>query len=35
VEESGETHWEVLLDGVDERIPVSRRQQYVVRELSR
>jgi two-component system response regulator AlgR len=35
VEEGGETHWEALLDGVDERIPVSRRQQYVVRELSR
>ncbi len=35
VEEGGETHWEVLLDGVDERIPVSRRQQPVVRELSR
>ena len=35
VEEGGETHWEVLLKGVDERIAVSRRQQHVVREFSR
>jgi len=34
-EEGGETHWEVLLTGVDERIAVSRRQQHVVREFSR
>ena len=34
-EEGGETHWEVLLEGVPERIAVSRRQQHVVRELSR
>jgi two-component system response regulator AlgR len=34
-EEGGETHWEVLLSGVDERIAVSRRQQHIVREFSR
>ena len=34
-EEGGEAHWEVLLNGVDERIAVSRRQQSVVREFSR
>ena len=34
-EEGGETHWEVLLNGVGERIAVSRRQQHVVREFSR
>jgi len=33
--QSGEAHWEVLLNGVDERIAVSRRQQHVVREFSR
>lgn len=27
--------WQVLLAGLDERLPVSRRQQHVVRELSR
>lgn len=34
-EAGAETHWEVLLTGVDERIAVSRRQQHVVREFSR
>jgi two-component system response regulator AlgR len=34
-EEGGESHWEVVLGGVDERIAVSRRQQHVVREFSR
>jgi two-component system response regulator AlgR len=34
-EEGGESNWEVVLNGVDERIPVSRRQQHVVREFSR
>jgi len=33
--ENGESHWVVRLDGVEERLPVSRRQQYVVREFSR
>ncbi|HEX9672313.1 MAG TPA: LytTR family DNA-binding domain-containing protein [Burkholderiales bacterium] len=31
----GEAHWEVLLDGVEERIAVSRRQQYIVREFGK
>ena len=31
----GEAHWEVLLDGVEERIAVSRRQQHIVREFGR
>ena len=31
--EGGETHWEVLLTGVDERIAVSRRLQHIVREF--
>lgn len=33
--DSGEGPWEVILAGLDERIPVSRRQQHVVRELAR
>jgi two-component system response regulator AlgR len=33
--EGGEAHWEVVLDGVHERIAVSRRQQQIVREFSR
>lgn len=33
--EDGESHWVVLLNGVDEKLPVSRRQQHVVREFSR
>lgn len=33
--EGGEAHWEVLLNGVDERIAVSRRQQHMVKEFSR
>jgi two-component system response regulator AlgR len=32
-QEAGEGHWEVLLDGIAERLPVSRRQQHVVREF--
>ena len=31
--EGGETHWAVLLAGVDERIAVSRRLQHLVREF--
>jgi len=31
----GETHWVVLLNGIEEKLPVSRRQQHVVREFSR
>jgi two-component system response regulator AlgR len=33
--QEGEAHWEVLLEGVDERIAVSRRQQHIVRELGK
>lgn len=31
----GEAHWETILDGVEERIPVSRRQQHIMREFGR
>ena len=31
----GEGHWLALLDGCDEKIAVSRRQQHIVRELGR
>jgi two-component system response regulator AlgR len=34
-EGDAEGGWQVLLAGLDERIPVSRRQQHVVRELAR
>jgi len=34
-EENGETHWVVLLTGVEEKLPVSRRQLHIVRELGR
>ncbi|HET9699309.1 MAG TPA: LytTR family DNA-binding domain-containing protein [Burkholderiales bacterium] len=33
-EEGGEGRWVVLLDGVAERLPVSRRQQHVVKDLA-
>lgn len=33
--DAGEGPWQVVLAGIEERIPVSRRQQHVVRELSR
>ncbi len=32
-EESGGTYWVVALKGVDEKLPVSRRQQHVIREF--
>ena len=35
VNDDGDAHWEVLLNGLTEPLPVSRRQQGVVRELSR
>ncbi len=35
VEDEDEAHWVVMLDGVEERIDVSRRQQHIVREFSR
>ena len=31
----GDTHWEVVMRGVTERLPVSRRQQHLIRELGR
>lgn len=31
--EEGEGHWVVMLDGIPEKVPVSRRQQHVVREF--
>jgi len=31
----GDAHWEVLLKGVPEALPVSRRQQFIVREIGR
>jgi two-component system, LytTR family, response regulator AlgR len=31
----GAGHWEVLLNGCDERIAVSRRQQHIVRDISK
>lgn len=33
--EGGEGQWEVLLNGCDERIAVSRRQQHIVRDISK
>jgi two-component system response regulator AlgR len=33
--DDGDAHWEVLLKGVTETLPVSRRQQSVVREIGR
>jgi two-component system response regulator AlgR len=33
--EGGDGQWEVLLNGCDERIAVSRRQQHIVRDLSK
>jgi two-component system, LytTR family, response regulator AlgR len=35
VSADGDAHWEVLLRGVDEALPVSRRQQFIVREIGR
>jgi two-component system response regulator AlgR len=35
VQDDGEGHWVVMLDGIDEKLAVSRRQQHVVRELVR
>ena len=31
----GDSHWEVMMNGVAETLPVSRRQQFVVREVGR
>jgi two-component system response regulator AlgR len=35
VNDDGDAHWEVSLAGVQETLPVSRRQQFVVREMGR
>ena len=35
VNDDGDAHWEVLLNGLTETLPVSRRQQGVVREMER
>jgi two-component system, LytTR family, response regulator AlgR len=35
VSADGDAHWEVLLRGVDDALPVSRRQQFIVREIGR
>ena len=34
-QQDGDASWEVLLDGVEERIAVSRRQQHVLREFAK
>jgi len=33
-DETGESHWTVKLKGIDEKLPISRRQQYIVKEFS-
>ena len=33
-DEDGESHWTVKLKGLDEKLPISRRQQFIVREYS-
>lgn len=35
IEENGDSRWTVMLKGIDEKLPVSRRQQHVVRELAK
>jgi two-component system response regulator AlgR len=35
VNDDGDSHWEVLLTGVVETLPVSRRQQFVVRDVGK
>ena len=35
VTDEGDAHWEVLLKDVPETLPVSRRQQSIVREIGR
>lgn len=35
VSDEGDAHWEVLLRDIAESLPVSRRQQFVVREIGR
>ena len=31
----GDAHWEVMLNGIVESLPVSRRQQSIVRDVGR
>ena len=33
--EEGESRWSVMLNGLDEKLPVSRRQQHIVKEFGR
>jgi two-component system response regulator AlgR len=33
-DESGESHWAVKLKGLEEKLPISRRQQFIVKEFS-
>ncbi len=33
-DEDGESHWTVKLKGLDEMLPISRRQQFIVKEFS-
>ena len=35
INDDGDSHWEVLLSDVPETLPVSRRQQFVVRDVGR
>jgi len=35
VSEDGDAHWEVQLRDIEEALPVSRRQQFIVREIGR
>lgn len=35
VNDDGDAHWEVLLNEIPDTLPVSRRQQFVVREIGR
>ena len=34
-EEGAESHWTVKLKGLEERLPISRRQQYIVKEFKK
>jgi two-component system, LytTR family, response regulator AlgR len=34
-EEAGEAHWKVVLKGVEEKLPVSRRLQYLVKDFAK
>ena len=35
VQDEGEGHWVVVLNGIEEKLAVSRRQQHIVREFVR